>query len=69
MFEMKFFLLACVLFYTNPAVAYIGPGLGGGTLAVIGGILISICLAVFAIIYYPIKKMLKGFKTKSKKVK
>jgi hypothetical protein len=59
---MRLFL--CVLFTTailsvsaSPALAYIGPGLGAGTLAVIFGFIISIFLAVFAVIWYPLKRI------------
>ena len=40
------------------AEAYVGPGLGLGAIAVIVGILISILIAVIAIIWYPIKRRL-----------
>lgn len=40
------------------AHAYVGPGLGAGTLAVIGGIFASVFLAVFAVIWYPLKRIL-----------
>ena len=52
------FTLMVVLF-TTPAFAYIGPGLGAGTIAVALGIFGSIFLALCAIIYYPIKRMLR----------
>ncbi|MGG7567370.1 hypothetical protein ACQ5SO_14560 [Rhodovulum sp. DZ06] len=42
-----------------PAAAYIGPGAGAGTIAVVLGILASVVMAFFAILYYPIKRMLK----------
>ncbi len=42
--------------------AYIGPGLGGGFIAAIAGILISIFLALFAILWYPFKKLIAKFK-------
>jgi uncharacterized membrane protein YdjX (TVP38/TMEM64 family) len=41
------------------AYAYIGPGLGVGTIVVALGFVGSIFLALFAVLYYPIKKMLK----------
>ena len=46
------------LFYANLACAYLGPGLGAGTLGVIVGLLGSILLALFAIFWYPIKRRL-----------
>lgn len=45
------------------AQAYVGPGLGAGTLGVILGFLASIVLAVFALLWYPIKRMLKKKKS------
>ncbi len=44
--------------------AYVGPGLGGGFIAAIVGILISIFLALFAILWYPFKKLIEKFKKK-----
>lgn len=55
---MAAFLLADV------AEAYVGPGLGAGTIGVILGFLASIVLAVFAILWYPIKRFLKRKKSK-----
>jgi hypothetical protein len=42
-----------------PAHAYIGPGAGAGTIAVVLGILASIVMAFFAILWYPVKRLLK----------
>jgi hypothetical protein len=42
-----------------PCHAYIGPGLGAGVLAVVGGVLVSIVATIFAVTYYPIKRALK----------
>jgi hypothetical protein len=48
--------------WASHAHAYIGPGLGAGTIAVIVGVVGSILLAVFGIFYYPIKRMIKSRK-------
>jgi len=45
-------------------LAYIGPGMGGGFIAAVVGILISIFLALFAILWYPFKKLIEKFKKK-----
>jgi hypothetical protein len=42
-----------------PAAAYVGPGLGLGAIAVVLGIVGSVLLALFAIIFYPIKRALR----------
>ena len=44
---------------TSPAQAYIGPGMGGGAIAVVFGILAAIFMAIFGFIYYPVKRWLK----------
>ncbi len=41
------------------AQAYIGPGLGTGVVASVLGVLGSIVLVMIAVVYYPIKRMLK----------
>ena len=46
-----------------PAQAYVGPGLGAGTIGVILGLLASIVLSLFAFFWYPIKRKLFGKKT------
>ena len=45
-------------------ITYIGPGLGGGVITVVLGFLTSIFLALFAIIWYPVKKVIGKFKKK-----
>ena len=51
--------VAVTLFSTNAAEAYVGPGLGLGAIAVVIGVIGSILLAIFAIIWYPVKRTLK----------
>lgn len=41
------------------AHAYVGPGLGAGTLAIVLGVVGSVFVALFAVFWYPIKRMLK----------
>jgi hypothetical protein len=43
---------------------YIGPGLDGGVIAGVLGFLTSIFLALFAIIWYPIKRLIKKIRNK-----
>ena len=56
----KFTAFVCFVFCVAPssAFAYVGPGMGVGALGVLIGVLGSICLAVFAVVYYPVKRML-----------
>ena len=58
LFAMLFGLAA------SPAMAYIGPGAGAGTIAVVLGIVGSVGLALFAIVWYPVKRMLSKRKSR-----
>lgn len=42
-----------------PALAYIGPGAGVGAIAAALGVLGAIGLSLIAVIYYPIKRLLR----------
>ncbi len=43
----------------EPAFAYTGPGLGAGAIALVVGFFSSIFIALFAVIWYPVKRLLK----------
>lgn len=60
------FSAALIVFLTAvPAEAYVGPGLGAGTLGVILGLLGSILIAIFAFFWYPIKRTFKKWTASS----
>ena len=42
-----------------PFFAYIGPGMGGGVIAAIFGIIAAFFLGLWGILYYPIKRAFK----------
>jgi TM2 domain-containing membrane protein YozV len=44
------------------AQAYIGPGVGAGALGAVVGVIGAVFLAIFAVLWYPIKRMMKGKK-------
>lgn len=46
----------------EPALAYTGPGLGAATIAMVVGFFTSIFLALFAVIWYPLKRLLRNRK-------
>tara|TARA_Y100000385_G_C12809559_1_gene515469 strand:+ start:351 stop:536 length:186 start_codon:yes stop_codon:yes gene_type:complete len=58
----KINLIIVLLSISSPVVAYIGPGMGGGVIAAVLGVVGAILLALFGILYYPIKRMLKNRK-------
>lgn len=51
---------------TLPAFAYIGPGAGAGAIAVVFGVIASIFLGLFAILWYPFKRALRKIKSNKK---
>jgi hypothetical protein len=55
---VSFLVLLSSLGASGSAHAYIGPGLGLGTIGVLLGILLSIVLAVVAVFWYPLKRLL-----------
>ena len=58
----KINLIIALLIISSPVFAYIGPGMGGGVFAAVLGVVGAILLALFGILYYPIKRMLKNRK-------
>ena len=55
-------LIIVLLSISSIASAYIGPGMGGGVIAAVLGVIGAVLLALFGILYYPIKRMLKNRK-------
>jgi len=62
--KLTAFLAAFTMIAAFPAQAYIGPGAGAGTIAVVLGIIAAVVMAFFAILWYPVKRLLKKYKTK-----
>ena len=57
-------LFLLILLIPAHSYAYIGPGMGGGVIAVVFGFFAAILLALWGILYYPIKRALKNRKNK-----
>ena len=55
-------------FFSNKSYifSYIGPGMGGGVIAAILGIIAAFFLGLWGILYYPIKRAFKNKKIKKK---
>lgn len=66
---MRIYLVIFIIFaaFSTNVQAYIGPGLGAGTVGVVLGVIASIFLTLLAIIYYPIKRLLKKRRRLGKK--
>ena len=55
-----------ILFNFTSVFAYIGPGMGGGVIAAIFGIIAAFFLGLWGILYYPIKRAFKNKQNKKK---
>ena len=62
MFKLRFYIAVLTFFCTATAHAYIGPGAGVGTIAVVLGVIASMFLAIIATVWYPLKRLIKGKK-------
>ena len=58
--SLSFFLILIPM----PLYAYIGPGMGGGVIAIVIGFFAAIFLALWGILYYPVKRALKRSRDK-----
>ena len=55
-------IIFCLI--STPSFAYLGPGVGGGIIAATIGIIVAIFAALFGLIWFPIKRLLKKRKEK-----
>ena len=60
----KILLILILILIENPAFAYIGPGMTGGVFAATIGIIVAIFAALFGLIWFPVKRLLKKRKEK-----
>ncbi len=59
MIQIRFFLFFTLTTLCSEVQAYIGPGMGGGVIAVTLGLVLAIVLGFFGVLYYPVKRYLK----------
>ena len=54
-------ILTTLLFFfiTTSSFAYLGPGVGGGVIAATIGFIVAIFAALFGLIWFPVKRLLK----------
>ena len=65
----KSILMFSLFLISLPSYAYIGPGMGGGVIMAIIGFFAAIFLALWGILYYPIKRALKNRQDKKMSLK
>ena len=57
--QILIFLFLFFASISSPAEAYIGPGMAGGVIVAILGLLVAIFAGIFGILWFPIKRFLK----------
>ena len=67
-------MIESIMYFLNfsvfdPFFSYIGPGMGGGIIAAIFGIIAAFFLGLWGILYYPIERYLKNKQKKKKSSK
>ena len=65
----KLIILVILLTITNTAHAYLGPGMSGGILIATIGVVVAVFAALFGVLWFPIKRMLKKRNDKEKSSK
>jgi len=65
--KLNLYIILLTGLISTPAYAYIGPGAGAGTIAIVLGVIASIFLALIAIVWYPLKRLINSRKKQGKK--
>ena len=55
-------IIFCLI--STSSFAYLGPGVGGGLIAATIGVIVAIFAALFGLIWFPVKRLLKKRKEK-----
>ena len=60
------YIYICILalLISTPGFAYLGPGIGGGLIIATFGVILALVIGLFAILFYPIKRLIKKIKKK-----
>ena len=53
------YICAFLILFAQESQAYIGPGMGAGVIVTVFAFIGAIIIAVFAIIFYPIKRLFR----------
>ena len=59
---IKYIFPSLLVFVPCITHAYIGPGMAGGIVVATAGFFIAIFIALLSVIYYPVKRWIKGRK-------
>lgn len=72
MYKLSLYFLFFLFFnfiHINFSYAYIGPGMGGGLIAAVIGIILAIFSLIIGILWFPLKRFFKSKKKKDDKEK
>ncbi|MEZ5823253.1 MAG: hypothetical protein R3C97_00430 [Geminicoccaceae bacterium] len=58
----RLFTISLATLMPTLAHAYIGPGAGAGTIAVVLGVIAAVFMAVVGLVWYPLKRLFRGRK-------
>ena len=67
MSNYNLFLISVIFLISLPAHANVGPGMAGGVIAAVFGFIAAFFLALFGILYYPIKRAIQNRKKRNNK--
>ena len=57
--HLPILILVSISFISFEAMSYVGPSLGTGVIGVLLGVGLAILMALMAVLYYPLKKLLR----------
>ena len=63
------FTTTLILLINTSSYAYLGPGIAGGTILAILGIIVAFVAIIFGLVWFPIKRLIKKIKLHNKKKK
>jgi hypothetical protein len=66
---IAFFICSIAMGPAGTAEAYVGPGLGLGAIGAVLGVVLSVLLAIFAVFWYPLKRLIAKRKATRKSEK
>ncbi len=62
----QIFAVSVMLTWSTPTLAYVGPGLGLGTVGIVLAFIFSILLAIISLFWYPLKRLLEIGRSRNK---
>ncbi len=69
MLNQIFIISFLLMLMTTSSFAYLGPGIGGGIIAITLGILFTLVAFLFGILWFPLKRLINKYKkNKEKKI-